>query len=343
MGRAGGWLDRHRAELRALFEALGLESSWVGSDDEALIRYMERVWLGREHGAQVGKPTFTAAQQQAALPLLDRLGFVAQVDPDAERYDEVVVLGASGIGLHRRLELVRTSGVEAPVLTVLAGMRPHERAPRDGGLSELLAPGGRFAAAPGWELPPALAHCQAALAADLEGDLTGEERARRDLLAAAQAFPHETALAELLLAKQWPGLVATGTRHAPPHPVVNELGQREWDWRTFEAPGPFAQIRVLNGAPVERHGAPSRPTAISTIREWLARSEPSGRRRILGVVNQPHIPRNRLELPELLRREGRPDLELHLAGCGASLATSGIVLVLGEIPAFINADRRING
>ena len=245
MGDEVAWLDGERANLRKLFDVLGSGDHWV-DDDVALIEFMERTWLGSEHGEQLGKPVFTDDQQAAALPILTDMGFVDRVEPRRSRYDEILLLGASAIGLHRRLELIRKTNVAASRLTVLAGLRPHERQARDGSLSELMAPDGRFAAAPGWEPPATLAH-QARLLGETDVD---------DYLAAAALLPHETALARLLIAKQWPDVRPVGTEHQEPHPIENELGQRHWVTRTYATSGAVQEIRILNGAPVQRGDRP---------------------------------------------------------------------------------------
>ncbi len=322
-------MTRHRATLRRLFVALDADDHWT-DDDLALVEYMESTWLGHEHGQQTGKPDFTPQQEAAAMPLLDALGLCTRVEPPSDRYDEIVVMGAAGIGLHRRLELVRTSGVTADGLTVLAGLRPHERAARDGGLDELLDAEGRFAAAPQWT-PPALLTRIAALLTESGVDPYD---------AAAIAMPHETALAELLVHKQWPSARPVRTRHLPPHAVENELGQRRWALRDLVVEGSVPVIRVLNGAPVERPNRPSRPTSRSTFLEWLSEVAPTpAARRVLVVVNQPHLGRVRLALLDLLDEVGRHDLTLEFAGC-ETLASGGILVHLGEIPAWIRADRR---
>ncbi|MCU1484389.1 MAG: hypothetical protein JWN67_1135 [Actinomycetia bacterium] len=330
---ATAWFDLHRERLRELFRVLGISDHW--SDDLGqLVRWMEETWLGAEHGRQSGKPVYTPADRDAALPLLTEMGLVGAVEPPADRYGEIVVLGAAGIGLHRRLGLVRSSGVTADGLTVLAGLRPHEQQERDGGLDELLDAGGRFAAAPGWGVPALLARQRDLLAAAGIDDQHA---------AAAVVLPSETDLAELLLLKQWPEAVAVSTTHAPPHPVVNELGQRAWALRTWRAEGQVSTLRLLNGTPVERRGSdgsprPSRPTTRSTFAEWMALvaadTSPSS---ILAVVNQPHLGRVRLQLRSQLADGDLAGVHLDVAGC-ATLAEVDLVLVLGEIPAWIRAD-----
>lgn len=324
------WIDRHRNTLRELFDVLGIADQWV-DDDEGLVSYMEASWLHGEHGDQRGKPTFSADAEERARPLLARMDLTHRIDPAARRYDEIVVMGAAGIGLHRRLELVRSSEVAAGGLTILAGLRPHERAPRDGALGELIAEEGRFGSVPSWTLPLSVGHRAALL----------QEAGVDDHDAAALVFPHETSLAEFLMTKQWPDLRPVATLHTDPHPIENELGQREWTLRSFRGAGLVADCRVLNGAPVDRQDRPARPTSTSTFVEWLHLIAVEVRcESVLVVVNQPHVGRVGLALRQVLADEGASDLSLDFAGCEI-LSTGSILLQLGEIPARIRTDLRL--
>lgn len=326
------WFDTNKGILYELFDVLGESRHWT-DDQGSLVAWMERAWLGVEHGLQQGKRTYDEAARDRAMPLLTDLGLNGRVDPQSDWYDEIIVLGAAGIGLHRRLELVRTSGIRADGLTVLAGLRPHELQARDGALDELLAASGRFGASPGWSVPPAAANVKDLL------DCAGVD----PLVAAAVVFQCETDLAELLLVKQWPDATVTATIHRQPHPVVNELGQRPWVLRTWSGSNAIPRLRVLNGAPVERPAAngtfrPPRPTTISTLQEWLREvAEEAQPTSVLAVVNQPHLGRVRLQLLEHLASTGRHNIRVDVAGC-QTLADVDVVLLLGEIPAWIRMD-----
>lgn len=321
-----GFLDDARPTLRALFDALGRREDWT-DDDSALIGYMERRWLGIEHGPGVGKDAFDEAARERAWPLLRELGLVDRVDPPASSYDEVVVMGAAGIGLHRRLELVRTSGVATDLLTVLAGRRPHSGLARDGALDELLAPDGRFGSAPGWTVPAGLDRSATLLAA------------LDPLLAAQAVLPSETDLARLVLGKQWPGLRPTGIRPTSDGGIANELGTRQVAWEEYDSS--LGRVRLLDGAAVDRGpGRPARPTSRSTLQEWIAAGFDDVRE-VLIVVNQPHLTRVRHDIRAELEAAGiggHDGPRIDIAGC-AVLPTVDLVLVLGEIPARINADR----
>lgn len=322
------YLDRHREHLRDLFAVL--DESWPG-DDDALITHMEQRWLGAEHGPGAGKRVFDEDTKDRAWPLLRTLEVVDRADPPKDRYDQVVVMGAAGIGLYRRLEVVRQSGVAARSLTVLAGLRPHSGLSRDGALDELLAVGGRFAAADGWAPPLLLVH-QASLLGDLD-----------QLTAARIVTPSETDLARLLLGKHWPDRRLAGlTVDTAPDGVTNELGAREIVLETYQSPGPIPVLRILNGAPVRRDAdgtpRPARPTSRSTIREWVALGM-DGARSILVVVNQPHLSRVRLDVLDELAKAGHADLDVDVAGAHALRDSADLNLLLGEIPARVNAER----
>jgi len=336
-----GWFSRHASDLRVLFDLLGLDAPV--DDAEALAEWCEREgWYG-EHGRQPGRPRFDEATVAAARPLLQRIGLDGQVDPPDEEFDEIVVMGAAGIGMHRRIGLVADSTVRAARMTVLAGLRPHEGArshpdgrTNDGLLSELLAVDGRFPARPGWSPHPLHLHLQALLGAI------------DDHAAAAITFPTETDLAVLSLSKHYPHATLRSTLHEPPHGVTNELGQREWATRTWDNPpgNRIPRLVVQNSAPVERHNyatgerIASRPTATSSFAEWLARHETSGSTpdRILVVVNQPHLGRIYQQVRDHLTSAGLSGMSVEVAGC-ATLQDVDLNLLLGEIPRWIRADR----
>ncbi len=325
---AMSYLERHRGTLRELFAVLG--EAWTDNDAD-LMAHMERRWLGAEHGPGAGKREFPQEIKDEAWPLLRELEVVDRVDPRRESYDQVVVMGAAAIGLYRRLELVRASGVRAGSLTVLAGLRPHSGLARDGALDELLAPDGRFAAAAGWTPPPLLVH-QSALLAGLD-----------PLTAARVLVPSETDLARLLLRKHWPDATLDSvTVDTAGDGVVNELGPRETLLETYRSSGAIPLLRILNGAPVRRDhdGAarPARPTSRSTIREWIGTAM-SGARDILVVVNQPHLSRVRLDVLDELAAAGHRGLSVEVAGAHALRDSADLNLLLGEIPARINAER----
>jgi hypothetical protein len=322
------YLDRHREDIRELFAVLG--EDWPG-DDAALVSHMGARWLGAEHGPGAGKRVFGEETKDAAWPLLRTLEVVDRADPPKSHYDQVVVMGAAGIGLYRRLDVVRRSGVTAGSLTVLAGLRPHSGLSRDGALGELLASEGRFAAADGWVAPPLLVH-QAGLLGGLD-----------QLTAARIVTPAETDLARLLLGKHWPDLRLSGvTVDTAPDGVTNELGSRAILLETYQSPGPIPVLRILNGAPVRRDGdgtpRPARPTSRSTIREWIALGL-AGAHSVLVVVNQPHLSRVRLDVLDELAKAGHADLDVDVAGAHALRDSADLNLLLGEIPARINAER----
>jgi hypothetical protein len=322
------YLQRHREDLRELFDILA--EPWPG-DDARLIAHMETRWLGAEHGPGASKRTFDEDTKDRAWPLLRKLEVVDRADPPHGRYDQVIVMGAAGIGLYRRLEVVRCSGVTARSLTVLAGLRPHSGLARDGALDELLAADGRFAAAAGWSPPPLLRY-QAALLGDTD-----------QLTAARIVTPSETDLARLLLGKHWPDArLDRVTVDTAADSVLNELGRRDTLLETYRSPGPIPWLRILNGAPVRRDGdgtpRPARPTSRSTIREWIEGAM-DGARSVLVVVNQPHLSRVRLDVLDELARAGHAELDVDVAGAQALRDSADLNLLLGEIPARINAER----
>jgi hypothetical protein len=319
------YLDEHRVRLRKLFAILG--EDWPDGNAE-LIRQMERRWLGSEHGADEAKPKYDAAVRDEAWPILRELGLVDRVEPPRDHYNQIVVMGAANIGVHRRLELVRESRVGADRMVVLSGMRPHAGKSRDGALDELIASDGRFAAVADWELAPNLAARAAELAA------------LDQLEAARMMFPAETDAARLLLTKHWPDLKLVGTeplRH--PDEVVNDLGPRRFLYETYAGSVPIPEVILFNGAPVQRErdgeDLGARPTSRSTINEWIDNGLAT-KGSVLLVVNQPHLTRVRIEVVRELETRGLLPERVDVAGANALQQSVDLNLLLGEIPARIN-------
>lgn len=327
------WFQTNRDLLEELFRSLGKEHDW-SDDPEALVEHALPRWLGTEHGNVGEKEAFDSDEVAAARPIIDDLGFTERVGPRRERYDEIVVLGAAAIGLHRRLELVRESGVRAPVLTVLAGMRPHlgpSGHGRDGAMGELLAVNGRFAAVSGWRPPAVIAH-QAKLLAAAGVD---------EQVAAQVLWPSETDLARFLLRKQWPSLRLTNVIPSDhPHADENpELGQRGTVMEEYAGAEQMPLVRLINGRPVQRAHGPPRPTSASTLREWQEISDPREDRYVLFVVNQPHLSRVALELENEFGLASDSPLRFDVAG-SATLTDISIYTLLGEVAARLARDVR---
>lgn len=251
------------------------------------------------HGWPFGyDPDTDEGDRVAGLPLdadvtalLHRSSICQDVRPSASEYDEVVVLGAAATGMWRRLVLVDETGVHAPMLTLLAGRRPHlGRAGdgRDGHLDELLGSEGRFPAARGWRPPDRLAS-----PVDVAG--SGPDR----WTVAAQRFPDETALALLLLDRRWPsareGAVTRSTRLSDGRTVVGDVTcDADGYLERAGVAGRFERVRVLDCPSVARPNGSDRPTSRSTISTWSERDRrpvSGSRRRILLVSGQPHLAR----------------------------------------------------
>jgi hypothetical protein len=230
------------------------------------------------------------------------------------------------------MELVRLSGVATPRITVLAGMRPHGGLDRDGALDELLATDGRFAPAEGWRVPSGLARTAKLLGQQVD-----------QLVAAQIAVPSETDLARLLMVKQWPGLRLSEVRLADDPGVPNELGVRSVAVEVYTRPEIERDFWLLNGASVDRNdtGAdrPPRPTSVSTTREWAQLCLTGEEREILVVVNQPHLVRVHEAVVKVLDEVGLGDVAVDVAGCEVFRKAAQLPLILGEIPARINAGR----
>jgi len=332
-GSCSTYYAQHRETLDELLAVLGEPRH---RDPASLVAWMERRWLGAEHGPGAEKPSYLHEAVMRAWPLLQRLDLVDRVEPARRTYDEVVVLGAAGIGLYRRLGLVRSSGVSAPLVSLLAGQRPHSRLARDGDAAELLDRRGRFAAADGWTPPAELLATERRLAAEGVSPLA----------AAAVLFPSETDLARLHVFKHWPTLkLVRVDEQTGPQEVLNELGPRAYVWEHYRSDDPVREVRILNAAPVRRVGGdggeyPARPTSLSSLREWaavVAEAAPTSVTSMLFVVNQPHLTRVALDVRRVMGEFGI-EAEIDVAGCEVLRESVDINLVLGEIPARINAD-----
>ena len=185
--------------------------------------------------------------------------------------------------------------------------------------------------APGWTPPPLLVQ-QSALLSGID-----------PLTAARILTPSETDLARLLLRKHWPDArLDSVTVDTAGDGVVNELGRRETVLETYRSAAAIPVLCILNGAPIRRdHDGvtrPARPTSRSTIREWISIAM-SGARDILVVVNQPHLSRVRLDVLDELAAAGHDGLLVDVAGAHALRESADLNLLLGEIPARINAER----
>jgi hypothetical protein len=233
--------------------------------------------------------------------------------PETQDYDEIVVLGAAARGIWRRLAFVDEHALRSPVLTVLAGRRPHLRAAgagRDGDIRALLDPGGPFPPDAAWQAPASLVARRAALGADADPwDV------------AAGLVPDETALAFLLLDRRWPRAgSSTTTLLADGREVVGEIECGSDGSLTRGAvEGRFGTVRVLDGHPVHRANGRARPTTASTLADWLRRdpgADGPRSRRILVVSSQPHLHRVERILAEL-DASARLHADLEVTGCDA--------------------------
>jgi len=65
-----------------------------------------------------------------------------------------------------------------------------------------------------------------------------------------------------------------------------------------------------------------------------------GAQNILVVVNQPHLSRVRLDVIDELFRAGHGGLSVDMAGAQALRDSADLNLLLGEIPARVNAEWR---
>ena len=126
--------------------------------------------------------------------------------------------------------------------------------------------------------------------------------------------------------------------------MQNELGSPRHRGRDLHRGRPHpvaAQFSTARRCGRDADGTPrpARPTSRSTIQEWATLLD--GARNILVVVNQPHLSRVRLDVLDELARAGHGGLSLDVAGARALRDSVDLNLLLGEIPARVNAERRI--
>jgi hypothetical protein len=210
----------------------------------------------------------------------------------ATRTTEVVVLGAHGVAMWRRLGAVERilmgQDLGATRLTMLVARRPvaadHPRA-ADGTLDDLIGRMGRFPAVDGWRAPDA------------------GHRGHRSL---AELAPTEAELALLLLSRRW-GMDVGPARAA----LMTEDRST-----SVELDLPLPAIGSVRSAGLRRVGEDVAPTTEGTLRDWLqARmfelettscqdERRSHRPRAIVVTTQPHRLRTRMVVARLDRSRG---------------------------------------
>jgi hypothetical protein len=352
-------------QVKDLMEALGRGDKW-SSDPRELQKYVLPAWLGGEHGDSASKDKFTPEQRAAAWPILSDMGLLRRIiaEPDLVVDDAVVVGGTSTANFRREGEVhfnIANNGLKTPSMRLWVGQRFREPVvrgvSRDGTLSELMDPEGRF---PGH-------------------DLLDNRWVRRHIIdrpwnaedPAQAMFPTETELGRLMMLKQIEGGadvlptridLAITDLNDPNASLPSSIeysvdgGHRRMPARVVMDHHFVDQngmvITVMNAAAQPRDVGPPRHHTKSCTQEWLDRYPPRQGANVLYASGNPHGVRTAQDTYRILQEQGRGDVNLivvasSLAGSDpihVQLGTErdpsvpaepSILLVLGEVAASI--------
>jgi len=139
------FFEPFRADLHELFSALGRQNNW-SPDLKEIVSYTNRFWIGERSDSK--KDQFTSEQEQAALAVLDRMGFRSEIAPqDGTKYNDIIIIGGTSETNYGRLafvfDLIKNNGIRTDQITFWVGQRPRDH--RDSTTDELLSQEGVFA------------------------------------------------------------------------------------------------------------------------------------------------------------------------------------------------------
>lgn len=332
--------DLYKDDLQELFSALGLEKIW--SDNPIDFHdYIQRAWVGQEHGNAVEKEQYSDEQVAAAMPVLERMNLTSEALPHpGEKYDQTIVVGGTTPANYRRMQLTskaREQGVELGEEIWLVGQRPREA--RDGTNEELLGTDGRFAGHditknPSIEGRMKTGAFDGEVGTDSAWSLTETDTAIISLLKVVdpEATPHRIGLHLVDLnapkdKQHWPG-----QRPDAPARLVT-------DYRYTLEDG--HDITLINAEAVQRGTSekphPSRHTTQSATQEWLERHAPKKNAKVLYVTGNPHSLRTTQDTQRILDKLGRGDIQLELAGTTPAVGAP-IQTILGEVGRLVHND-----
>lgn len=334
--KTGEFWHLYKDDIKELFMALGKEELWSDTP-EGWLPHAKEQWIGAEQASK-DKERFTLEQTEAALEILEKMGFTGELVAPAGHYQQAVILGATTPALHKRVSLALKDGITVDEMIILAGQRPIGE--RDGTIEQLQD----YAGDDAWA-----ERVLRSSEDNPELNLTETEMARIAFLRSGHVRLRESPCVIDLLP------VPTGE-------IKEDIGQqpirtarehrfalmREVDGETLEQ-----QAAILNGIAVARRQGDPRPTTASTIIEWLAYMAPRGGTkntpsRVLVVSGNPHTLRTVEEMNRIVKAFGREDIMLLPAGtvpANADMPATKLKLVqtaLGEITRLVDRDPTVH-
>lgn len=331
--------EPYKDDLKKLFTALGKEDEW-SDDPRTMLPYMERAWIGQEHGNSTSKEQYDDEQVAAAMPILEDIGLTTELLPQpGEHFDTEVIIGGTMLANWRRLAATHKAienGVDIDRVVVFLGQRPREA--RDGKNEELLGTEGRFAGEDIRENPWVKQLIdKGAFESEDPWSLTETDFGRIALnkVMGGNLMPHRIDLPIAAINGEDTGVGArqegVPARDATDYHFTVETTKN--DGSVVET-----EVILMNAAAVDRGaGRPARHTTQSSTGEYVERYEPKQGERMLYMTGNPHSMRTAQDSKALLTKLGRDDIHLDVAGTTPA-ANSPIQTYLGEVARLINND-----
>lgn len=330
------YFEPYKNELHELFKALGREAQW--SEDptnQEFLSYMQRGWIGNEHGNSTEKDQFTPDQIGAAMPILERLGLTSELLPaPGTQVDQTIIVGGTTTANYRRTQLIDKAtdqGIEVGDVICWYGQRPRES--RDGTNEELVSTEGKYAGENITDNPWYKAYMKEALNSDDPWALIETDFGRIALnkVSGGSLKPYKIELPVVEVNGKDTG-IAKGRPDVPNRDVL--------DYHFVTNKG--IDVTLMNVAAVDRgEGRPSRHTTESCTVEWLERHAPAQNAKVMYVTGQPHSLRTAQDTYKILQKHGRGDIQLVVAGTDP-VAGQPIQFYLGEVARLINNDVKRN-
>ena len=336
----GRFFKPYEYELKGLFAALDRTNEW-SNDPREMLPYLREKWIGIEHGNHVTKDQFTPEQIEAAQPWLEAMGLtVAQRLRRDAHFDQVVIGGGTMFTNYRRVGFVDElidMGVKIDKLVFWLGRRPATD--RDGTARELLSPTGQLAGR------------------SIKRNPWVKDLIKRGALKVRGTMKlTETDLGRMAVLKIFGGMLmpyrvdlsALNEKHKRAD-LLDSIERMPEEYVTdyFFKDDDGLEIVLLNGRSVARgvgpdgKARPQRPTTVSTTEEWLERHSPPENGKVLYVTGNPHTLRMAQDSYAVMKKAGRGDVELHIAGI-EPYDNMNIHIYLGEIARLIDNDVRRN-
>lgn len=341
------FFESYRTELHDLFVALDREDRW-SDNPRNMLSYMRSGWIGAEHGNSTEKDQFTPEQVAAATPILESMGFAKELLPEpGSVFDQTIVVGGTMTANYRRAKLVKGANEQGTDLGTeiwMVGQRPRES--RDGSNEALLSADGVYEGHDVTQNPWLQAKLRQGV---FEGDPSardGWEFSETDtailsLLKVVDPALRPGRIDLAVVDADDPNAMLPERRPDAPPRVITDYRYKTQDYGSYKG----HEIILINAAAVERKTgdkvSPSRHTTRSSTSEWLKRHAPKHGAKVLYVTGNPHSVRTTQSTYDELKRLGRDDIELVVAGTAPSV-DAPIQLYLGEVARLIDNDVKTN-